>query len=148
MGLVGSGRDFGRDFNDGLADLGAFGLGIDDGLGDGFGRRLGCQVGLDFGGGGGFRLGLRLALAFTFTLGGSLDGEGDSAELVGVRQLVEGLQAEGFEELGGRLVEQGAARSLGAPGELDEAALEEGRDDAVDGDAADGLDIGAEMGWR
>ena len=53
------------------------------------------------------------------------------------------LQAEAFEEFRGGLVEEGAAGGLGAARQLDEAALQQGGDDAIDGDAADRLDVGA-----
>jgi hypothetical protein len=70
-------------------------------------------------------------------------GEWDAAEFGGVGEFVEGFEAEVLEEVFGALVEEGAAGDIGASGDADEAAFEEHIDHAIDGDAADGFDIGA-----
>jgi len=57
-------------------------------------------------------------------------------EFVGVGEFVEILEAEELEEERGGLVEERAARLLGAAADADDLALEERGHDAVDGDAA------------
>jgi hypothetical protein len=69
--------------------------------------------------------------------------EGDFSEFGGVGEVVEIFEAKVLhEELGG-LVEEGAAGDFGAASDADEVAVEEGLHDAIDGDAADGFDVGA-----
>ena len=64
-------------------------------------------------------------------------------EFGGIRQLVEMTQAEMIEEVLGGRVEQGAARHFGAARDLHQTPVEERLHDAVDGDAAHGLHVGA-----
>src|SRR5271163_1858673 len=73
-------------------------------------------------------------LDFKVLLLGGMGGLGrrlEAAELLGVGELVEVLEAEELEEERGGLVEERAAGLLAAAGDGDDLALEERGDDAV-----------------
>src|ERR1700693_3284360 len=60
-----------------------------------------------------------------------------------VRQFFEISQTEVIEKELGRFVKQRAPRNFGAAGNFDEPAFHQCLQNAIDGDAADGLDVGA-----